>query len=140
MIPSSFFLKGTWRGDGLLRCVENFPTVPATRGHSRVGVDEIQMQLGPEQSSILVTHVLERDPRGPRSTSLAAQQRSRSAPRPRPGPRPRADSLCCEHVLPLAAGPRSSPCTGCVPDFRQHLISQACCRSWIHLVRLRRLS
>ena len=78
MIPSSFFLKGTWRGDGQESSplCGNFPTVPATRGHSRVGVDEIQMQLGPEQSSILVTHVLERDPRGPRSTSLGAQQRS----------------------------------------------------------------
>ena len=63
-------------GKSLLHCVESLPTALATRGHSRVGVDEIQMQLGPEQSRILVAHVPERDPRAPLSPSLGAQQRS----------------------------------------------------------------
>ena len=48
--------------------------VPATPGHSRVGVDKVQMQLGPLQSGILVAHGLERDPRGPRGPRRRAQQ------------------------------------------------------------------
>lgn len=48
--------------------------VPATRGYSRVGVDEVQIQLGPPQSGILVVHGLERDPRDARVPRRQAQQ------------------------------------------------------------------
>lgn len=48
--------------------------VPATPGYSRVGVDEVQIQLGSPQSGILVVHGLERDPRGPRAPRRQTQQ------------------------------------------------------------------
>lgn len=68
MIPSSRISLGD--GSKLFRVRPSPPLPPpppplpfqALRSHSRVGVDEIQMQLCPPQSSILVAHVLEGDP------------------------------------------------------------------------------
>lgn len=83
--------------------------------HSRIGVDEIQMQLGPLESSILVAHVLQRVPRGPwrqgRQT-LSCWLKPSSTPSSTPTPTLKAADKhqFCKHALPLLVGGRSSPC------------------------------
>lgn len=130
MIPSSFFFKrapGEETGKSLLHCVESLPTAPATRGHSRVGVDEIQMQLGPEQSRILVAHVPERDPRGPQSPSLGAQQLSAQlhahVQAHAHARTPRAASTCS----PWRPDREAHPALGVSQTLGERLIRGACC-------------